>query len=97
MKTSEQIADEIMLERGGFRSLPAINMRGASRQDVRDAIRDAIETDRKQLAENTLTIQLDDEHRPEEVVAEVLRWIEQGMTSGYYPMWEMNYIAPEGD
>lgn len=91
MKTAEQVVNELL----DSHSIQTAD--GFQFDDMVALAIAAVEADRKQRAENTLTIELDDEHRPEVTVEEVLSQIEQGMTSGYYPMWEMNYIAPEGD
>lgn len=96
MKTPGQIADESMKRRGhgpdahGYGE--AYTMRPITARRI--AV-EAIEADRAQRAENTITIELDAEHRPEETVAEILRQIEAGNTSGYYPNWEMQYDEPE--
>lgn len=59
-------------------------------------IESAIESDRAQRAENTVTIELDEEHEPRETVSEVLNLIGQGYESGIYPRWELNYSLNRG-
>lgn len=36
-------------------------------------------------------IELDGEHEPEETIRYVAEQIQSGMTSGYYPTWNLNY------
>lgn len=98
IKTPEQIAEQVIAANYDDPDSAdvlgdLIYARALDADDVRSLITGAIEADRAQRAENTLTIELDAEHRPEEAVAEVLSQIEDGMTSGYYPTWEMNYAA----
>lgn len=39
-----------------------------------------------------LVIKLDDENKPEVTLREVLRLLEEGYTSGYYPNWEIKEV-----
>lgn len=36
-----------------------------------------------------ITIQLDDNHPPEDTIREVARLVEEGYTSGYCPTWDI--------
>lgn len=103
MKTAEQITDEAFekiarkydVEREGGSESWEVALywalgEGAPYESVREVVLAAIEADRAQRAEGTVTIELDPEHYPEETVAEVLDQISRGMTSGYYPNWEMH-------
>lgn len=90
MKTPEGIAEQFTNPLVGDNATAIVQ-----RSMLVETLANAIKADRAQRAENTITIELDAEHRPEETVAEILRQIEAGNTSGYYPNWEMQYDEPE--
>jgi len=60
------------------------------RKDLTEIEKDPKDPEENKSKYESIEIQFDDDHTPEDTVSEVLRLIKEGFTSGYSPTWKMN-------